>query len=99
MPYQNSTSDDYTARQSSSQYYNATQTTEGGLSPSPNRQNRGDKIYIGSQQQQHSSMDVDDQTAGMSTMQMNRAISPENSPNEALDRKFYTMMLEIDKRY
>jgi len=28
-----------------------------------------------------------------------RTISPENATNETLDRKFYTMMLEIDKRY
>ena len=28
-----------------------------------------------------------------------RAVSPENATNETLDRKFYTMMLEIDKRY
>ena len=41
--------------------------------------------------------DPDDQSLG--NVQINRAISPENSPNEALDRKFYTMMLEIDKRY
>lgn len=26
-------------------------------------------------------------------------MSPENATNETLDRKFYTMMLEIDKRY
>ena len=30
---------------------------------------------------------------------INRAVSPENATNETLDRKFYTMMLEIDKRY
>lgn len=28
-----------------------------------------------------------------------RAISPENSTNEVLDRKFVTIMLEIEKRY
>ena len=26
-------------------------------------------------------------------------MSPENATNETLDRKFYTMMMEIDKRY
>ena len=28
-----------------------------------------------------------------------RGISPENSTNETLDRKFVTMMLDIEKRY
>ena len=30
---------------------------------------------------------------------MQRAVSPDNATNEVLDRKFYTMMVEIDKRY
>jgi len=30
---------------------------------------------------------------------LNRAVSPDNATNEVLDRKFYTTMLEIDKRY
>ena len=34
-----------------------------------------------------------------SAASIGRAISPENATNETLDRKFVTMMLEIEKRY
>ena len=43
---------------------------------------------------------VDDGGKGYgTTMSVQRAASPENATNETLDKKFYTMMLEIDKRY
>ena len=38
-------------------------------------------------------------TQNASAASIGRAISPENATNETLDRKFVTMMLEIEKRY
>lgn len=66
-------------------------TTEGHQSLSPDRRSQD-------------ALDPRQATAnfnGSTTMSavISRAVSPENATNETLDRKFYTMMLEIDKRY